>query len=117
MVQSGGWVEKIPAVAYLFTASRWLLPAAALHQSGGCESRLPLWSKEWRAGSHGHHYPLSALVRRSNVAAVTFTYTSHTCHNRQRHLDGYDYGYILGPSPVPPTYLSGSFGLVRPAWI
>ena len=30
---------------------------------------------------------------------------------------GYGYGYILGPSPVPPIYLSGSFGLVRPAWI
>ena len=31
----------------------------------------------------------------------------------------YGYGYILGPSPVPPIYLSGSFGLVRvrPAWI
>ena len=28
---------------------------------------------------------------------------------------GYGYGYILGPSPVPPIYLSGSFGLVRPA--
>ena len=26
-------------------------------------------------------------------------------------------GYILGPSPVPPIYLTGSFGLVRPAWI
>ena len=25
--------------------------------------------------------------------------------------------YILGPSPVPPIYLSGSFGLVRPAWV
>ena len=24
---------------------------------------------------------------------------------------------ILGPSPVPPMYLAGSFGLVRPAWI
>ena len=24
---------------------------------------------------------------------------------------------MLGPSPVPPIYLSGSFGLVRPAWI
>ena len=30
---------------------------------------------------------------------------------------GYGYGYILGPSPVPPIYLTGSFGLVRPAWI
>ena len=30
---------------------------------------------------------------------------------------GYGYGYILGPSPVPPIYLAGSFGLVRPAWI
>ena len=28
---------------------------------------------------------------------------------------GYGYGYILGPSPVPPIYLAGSFGLVRPA--
>ena len=26
-------------------------------------------------------------------------------------------GDILGPSLVPPIYLSGSFGLVRPAWI
>ena len=24
---------------------------------------------------------------------------------------------ILGPSPVPPIYLAGSFGRVRPAWI
>ena len=32
-------------------------------------------------------------------------------------VDGYGYGYILGPSPVPPIYLAGSFGLVRPAWI
>ena len=32
-------------------------------------------------------------------------------------LRGYGYGYILGPSPVPPIYLTGSFGLVRPAWI
>ena len=24
---------------------------------------------------------------------------------------------FLGPSPVPPIYLAGSFGLVRPAWI
>ena len=31
--------------------------------------------------------------------------------------NGYGYGYILGPSPVPPIYLTGSFGLVRPAWI
>ena len=30
---------------------------------------------------------------------------------------GYGYGYTLGPSLVPPIYLSGSFGLVRPAWI
>ena len=30
---------------------------------------------------------------------------------------GYGYGYILGPSPVPPIYLAGSFGLVRPVWI
>ena len=30
---------------------------------------------------------------------------------------GYGYGYILGPSPVPPVYLAGSFGLVRPAWV
>ena len=27
---------------------------------------------------------------------------------------GYGYGYILGPSSVPPIYLAGSFGLVRP---
>ena len=27
---------------------------------------------------------------------------------------GYGYGYILGSSPVPPIYLAGSFGLVRP---
>ena len=32
-------------------------------------------------------------------------------------FSGYGYGYILGPSPVPPIYLTGSFGLVRPAWI
>ena len=25
---------------------------------------------------------------------------------------GGGYGYILGPSPVPPIYLAGSFGLV-----
>ena len=24
---------------------------------------------------------------------------------------------MLGPSPVPPIYLTGSFGLVPPAWI
>ena len=30
---------------------------------------------------------------------------------------GPGYGYIHGPSPVPPIYLAGSFGLVRPAWI
>ena len=30
---------------------------------------------------------------------------------------GYGYGYTLGPSPVPPIYLTGTFGLVRPAWI
>ena len=32
-------------------------------------------------------------------------------------LHGYGYGYILGPRPVPPICLSGSFGLVRPARI
>ena len=35
----------------------------------------------------------------------------------KRKSNGYGYGYILGPSPVPPIYLTGSFGLVRPAWI
>ena len=29
---------------------------------------------------------------------------------------GYGYGYIHGPSPVPPIYLTGSFGPVLPAW-
>ena len=31
---------------------------------------------------------------------------------------GYGYGYILGPSPVPPIYLSGSFGpVLPPGWL
>ena len=38
-------------------------------------------------------------------------------HAALRRRACYGYGYILGPSPVPPIYLSGSFGLVRPAWI
>ena len=29
----------------------------------------------------------------------------------------YGHGYILGPSPVPPIYLTGSFGPVPPSWI
>ena len=40
-----------------------------------------------------------------------------TAYLQLTRLHGYGYGYILGPSPVPPIYLTGSFGLVRPAWI
>ena len=31
---------------------------------------------------------------------------------------GYGYGYILGPSPLPPIYLAGSFGpVLLPGWL
>ena len=33
------------------------------------------------------------------------------------HVTVWLYGYIVGPSPVPPIYLTGSFGPVPPAWI
>ena len=30
----------------------------------------------------------------------------------------YGYGYVLGPSPVPPIYLTGSFGpVLLPGWV
>ena len=31
---------------------------------------------------------------------------------------GYGYGYFLGPIPVPPIYLAGSFGpVLPPGWL
>ena len=34
--------------------------------------------------------------------------------NNNNEKIGCGYSYKLGPNPVPPIYLSGSFGLVRP---
>ena len=84
-------------------------------------------------------HPVTECVGESNVTALADVASSritpptsilqNECCDAERfgkseaflHLytttSGYGYGYILGPSPVPPIYLAGSFGLVRPAWI
>ena len=48
------------------------------------------------------------------AAAGRGTYLAYARSERQANGG---YGYILGPSPVPPIYLTGSFGLVHPARI
>ena len=43
-----------------------------------------------------------------------------TFHSSKFHNQGWGrgYGYILGPSPVPPIYLAGSFGpVLLPGWL
>ena len=40
------------------------------------------------------------------------------CGRALQHGYGYGYGYFLGPIPVPPIYLAGSFGpVLPPGWL
>ena len=52
--------------------------------------------------AHHHHQRASA---------------AHACYGSIYSASGTLHRHTHGPSPVPPIYLTGSFGLVRPAWI
>ena len=70
----------------------------------------------YAAGRPGHQYHARCLplLRYTSLASLRAIVVIVICYG---YGYGYGYGYILGPSPVPPIYLAGSFGLVRPAWV
>ena len=86
----------------------------------GADVDTSFWRKQQHAGSArvvGSVSGLRASVSAPRYCAPLWLWLTVNCMCRAAArfciAGRCGYGYILGPSPVPPIYLAGSFGLVR----